>query len=91
MASRSEPIRPRHSRNRGGLVVLLLAVPVVLPLLVSTYARVDPTIAGIPFFFWYQLALIPVSVVFLLIAYRLVASSGRDRREQRGQDEGDVR
>ncbi len=89
MVTRSEPLR--RSRNRGGLALLLLAVPVVLPLLVATYARVDPELAGIPFFFWYQFALIPVSAVCTLAAYWLVTSSQADRRESRGGQQGEVR
>jgi hypothetical protein len=34
--------------------ILLFAI--VVPLLVSTYARVEPRLFGFPFFYWYQLA-----------------------------------
>ena len=47
---------PTGSGGKRGLIALalvVLAVPIVLPLLVSTYARVEPRLAGIPFFFWY--------------------------------------
>ena len=68
------------------LALVALAVPIVLPLLVSTYARVEPRLAGIPFFFWYQFALIPVSAVLTFVAYRLVLAAERDRRAPGGRD-----
>ena len=45
---------------RWTLIVLLLAPAVVVPLLVPLYDRIDPELFGFPFFFWFQLALIPV-------------------------------
>ena len=82
---------PTGSTGKRGLLALALAalaVPVVLPLLVSTYARVEPRLAGIPFFFWYQFALIPVSAVLTFVAYRLVRAAERDRHRSGGQDGG---
>lgn len=87
MSSRSDLVRP--SRGREVLALLLLAVPVVLPLLVWTYARADPDLGGIPFYFWYQFALIPLSAVCTLIAYRLVVSYENDRRELGRRRDGD--
>ncbi len=34
---------------------LLLILPFIAMLWVSSYDRVEPMIAGIPFFYWYQL------------------------------------
>ena len=45
---------------RWTLITLLLAPAVVIPLLVPLYDRTDPELFGFPFFFWFQLALIPV-------------------------------
>ena len=56
----------------------------MLPLLVSTYARRDPELAGIPFFFWYQFVLVLVSVALTSIAYRLVIGHERQRRRAAG-------
>ena len=41
------------SRGRWGLIGLLLAPAVVLPLWVSLYDRETPTLFGFPFFFWF--------------------------------------
>lgn len=57
-----------------------LAVAVVVPLLVWTYARTGPELGGIPFFFWYQFVLVVVSVLLTTIAYRLVVSHENERR-----------
>lgn len=61
-----------------------LTVAVVLPLLVFTYARRDPELWGIPFFFWYQFVLVMVSVVLTSFAFRLVMGHERQRRTAEG-------
>jgi hypothetical protein len=48
---------------------LLLAVPFVT-LWVPFYNRSEPGIAGIPFFYWYQLLWIVVTAVLLFIVLR---------------------
>ena len=62
------------SSARWTLIVVLLAPAVVLPLLVPLYARTDPELFGFPFYFWFQLGLIPVAVVLTALAYRLSQS-----------------
>ncbi len=37
------------------VVAVILRVAIVVPLLVGSYARVEPRLFGFPFFFWYQL------------------------------------
>ena len=59
---------------------MLLAPAVIVPLLVPLYDREDPTLFGFPFYFWFQLALIPVAVVLTVIAYYL--AKGADRRDR---------
>lgn len=36
---------------------VLIAIPVVLALSVPLYQRTDPTLLGIPFFFWFQMVM----------------------------------
>ncbi len=50
-------------------VYLLLAVPFLGTLWVPLYDHVRPTFLGFPFFYWYQLAWVPVSVVLTAIVY----------------------
>ena len=62
------------SRGRWILIYLLLAPAVILPLWVPLYDREDPVLAGFPFFFWFQFALIIVAVA--LTIRRLLAGPG---------------
>jgi uncharacterized protein DUF3311 len=48
----------------------LLVLPFVATLLPFIYNRTDPTLAGIPFFYWYQMACIAIGVATTLIVYR---------------------
>ncbi len=48
---------------------LLLFLPVIAMLWVSSYNRIEPKLAGIPFFYWYQLLWILIGAVLVLIVY----------------------
>ena len=86
----NSPSRPSAPPGPGRLIAagVALAIAVVVPLLVWTYARTTPELGGIPFFFWYQFMLVVVSVVLTSIAFRLVASHDRDRRAVQGLGRG---
>jgi hypothetical protein len=60
-----EPKRRRSFR----LSHLLLLIPYVAMMWVPSYNRIEPALAGIPFFYWYQLLWIVLGVVILLPAY----------------------
>jgi len=49
---------------------LLLAVPVIATVLPWIYNQAEPELFGFPFFYWYQLAWVPIGVIFTLIVYR---------------------
>ena len=53
---------------------ILLLIPCLLCLAVPLYNSVEPTLAGIPFFYWFLLAMIPVSSIFIWIASRIEGS-----------------
>jgi hypothetical protein len=53
------------------VVGILLAVPIVVPLLVPIYAKDSPELAGFPFYYWFQFALIPAASIMTYAAYRL--------------------
>jgi hypothetical protein len=60
----------RQPRKRSfRLTYLLLLVPYVAMLWVPFYDRIEPEIAGIPFFYWYQLLWIVLGAAILLPAY----------------------
>ena len=48
---------------------LLLFLPVVGALWVSSYNAMEPSLVGIPFFYWYQLLGIALSAVMTGIVY----------------------
>jgi len=52
----------------GGRVMLLLFVP-LLVLWVPFYNTVEPTLFGFPFFYWFQLAWIFVSMFITAFVY----------------------
>ena len=87
------PTRPSAPPGPGRLIAAaaVLAVAIVVPMLVWTYARTSPELGGIPFFYWYQFLLVGVSVAMTAIAYKLVVSHDRDRRAAEGLDrDGDA-
>jgi len=53
------------------LVHLLLLPPYIALLWVGFYNFGAPAIFGIPFFYWYQLAWIPLGALLLFIVYRV--------------------
>lgn len=73
----------------GAGVALVIAI--VVPLLVWTFAKADPELWGIPFFFWYQFLLVIVSVALTSVAYKLVIGHERQRRLAEGRTSGEQR
>jgi Protein of unknown function (DUF3311) len=64
---REERVR-RHDVNRAWYWLLL--VPLVGTLIPPIYNSVDPRFIGIPFFYWYQMLWIPISVACTALVYR---------------------
>jgi uncharacterized membrane protein len=56
-------------RRRFRLIYLLLIVPYLAVLWVPFFNRSEPSIAGIPFFYWYQMLWIALGAVLLLPVY----------------------
>lgn len=48
---------------------VLLLIPCVAALATPLYNTIEPRVFGFPFFFWFQLLLIPLSALFILAAY----------------------
>ncbi|TDE33287.1 DUF3311 domain-containing protein [Actinomadura sp. 6K520] len=70
----AKPVRPARRVAAGAF----LALPVAALLCVPWYARSTPRLAGVEFFYWYQFAWVPGSVICMLVAYLLL--HGRRRR-----------
>jgi hypothetical protein len=72
-----KPVRARaaHAKRVPSLLAywprLLFAIPVLLVMWVPFYNRTAPTLGGIPFFYWYQLALILAGAAIVIIIYLL--------------------
>jgi hypothetical protein len=49
---------------------LLLILPSVVALCVPLYNHFDPALFGFPLFYWFLLAIIPVSSIFTYLVYR---------------------
>jgi hypothetical protein len=48
---------------------LLLLLPFIATMWVSSYNTVEPMVAGIPFFYWYQLLWILLSAAIIAFVY----------------------
>lgn len=65
----SAPPGPTDRRGRGRWHWLLW-IPLVLPMLTPLYNRTEPKLLGIPFFYWYQLALVAVDIAVITVVYQ---------------------
>ena len=68
MASRPVPEQVEQRTDSSPWHWLLL-VPLVVVLLPQLYSKLRPTLFGIPFFYWYQMAAIAVGVTCTLLVY----------------------
>jgi hypothetical protein len=67
---------------------LCLSAPFVAMLWVGSYARTEPTFAGVPFFYWYQMLWVPLSAALTAVAYVLVRRERAARRTGRAAERG---
>ena len=67
MNTRSAPNGPGARASRGWY--LLLLVPFIAILWVPFYASAEPSLFGIPYFYWYQFLWILISAVLTAIVY----------------------
>ncbi|PNG22207.1 DUF3311 domain-containing protein [Streptomyces cahuitamycinicus] len=66
------------------VIAVCLIAPFVAMLWVGSYAKTDPVFIGIPFFYWYQMAWVPISTVLTVIAYKLWQRDQRARSAAKG-------
>jgi hypothetical protein len=50
---------------------LLFLIPFFAMMWVPSYNRIEPTLGGVPFFYWYQLAWILLGAVIVLVVFAL--------------------
>lgn len=61
-----------EEKGKGGrspLWYLLLLVPFIAMMWVSSYNRAEPSWGGVPFFYWYQLVWILISAALTFVVY----------------------
>jgi uncharacterized membrane protein len=63
--------RSRIRRCGRNMKLIFLLVPCILALWVPLYNSIPPTLFDIPFFFWFQLVLVPISALAILAADRI--------------------
>jgi hypothetical protein len=83
-ASMSSPDVPTRGPARPGPYIItgiLLTIAVVVPLYVPVYSMDEPRLAGMPFFYWYQMTWIPITSALVGISYWLVGKEDRRRRD----------
>ncbi|MFJ5775838.1 DUF3311 domain-containing protein [Streptomyces sp. NPDC093094] len=64
-----------------------LVAPFVAMLWVGSYARTDPSLGGIPFFYWYQMAWVAISTALTMTAYKLWQRDQRGRAARKGGEQ----
>lgn len=62
-----ETPHPKGNGRRGWWLLLIL--PVVGPLWVPFYNRLEPVLFGLPFFYWYQFLWVLISVAITAFVY----------------------
>jgi uncharacterized membrane protein len=67
--TRTWRVQGDSSTTRSRLWYLLLAVSFVALLWVPFYARGEPELFGVPFFYWYQFAWVPNTAVLTWLVY----------------------
>ena len=62
---------------RGVLAALILAPVIVVPLIVGLYNRAEPELWGFPFYFWFQMLLVPCGALLIAVAYWITKGDRR--------------
>ena len=63
---------PRKHTGTWIVIAILLAAAVISTLWVPFYNHLTPTLGDFPFFYWYQLILVPVTAILCWICYLLL-------------------
>lgn len=71
---RSNPLQTSTPKRRFHPILLLLIIPFIALCWPAFYNMADPAFAGIPFFYWYQLAWIVITAIITAIVYFVEAA-----------------
>ena len=72
---------PPANKALLAVVGLLVGIPIVALLWVGSYARTEPTLAGFPFFIWYQFLWVFLCAACTWGAYRIALIARPRRRD----------
>jgi hypothetical protein len=72
-----DPAPPREGRRSAGAWNWLLVIPLIGTLIPAFYNKANPTLFGIPFFYWYQLLWIPITVTLTIVVFRAAREGDR--------------
>jgi Protein of unknown function (DUF3311) len=78
---------PNETKGRSGWH-WLLAVPAVAPLFTPLYNRTEPAFAGIPFFYWCQLAFVGLVVGVITLVYQATEGAATTMHKAPGPSVG---
>ncbi len=84
--SRPDPGVPPTDKRKMAIAAVLLAIPIIALLWVPHYAKVEPTLFGFPFFFWYQFLWVFICSALTYTAYRLTLSARGLTTHKVGED-----
>ncbi len=59
------------AKSKRGALYWLLLIPFITTLFPFFFNYREPTIIGLPFFYWYQLIWIPITVFLTWLVYRV--------------------
>ena len=59
-------------KRKDIVAAILILIPFAVYFDVPFYNVVNPTLGGLPFFYWFQIAMLPVSAILFLIAAVLI-------------------
>lgn len=68
----TQPTPPRRNPAAVAAATVLVVVAIALALVVPIYARPTPKLGDFPFFYWYQLILVPVIAILCATCYLLL-------------------
>jgi hypothetical protein len=71
------PAKPAKRPSTLATVAVMLSIAIMGSLWVPIFARTEPKLGGFPFFYWYQLILVPVTSLLCWICYLLLRTKPR--------------
>ena len=76
-----------HDRRPPRWPNLLLIIPFVALLWVPFYNSIEPSIWGVPFFYWYQFLWVPLTALLIIAVHHLTAvpDGPAGERDERGR------